>query len=354
MPPLRIAITVDPYLPVPPRLYGGIERLIDLLVRGLVERGHTVVLIGHPESAPPGRGELVPYGAPPHFGALPRTNELWQVASALWRRRHRLDVIHSNGRLAALLPVLPLRRLPKIQTYQRERVPWRSVRTARRLAGPSVHFVGCSNSVLSGDPGDQVPWRRIFNAIEIDRYRFRAVVAPDAPLVFLGRIEPIKGTHHAIAIALAAGRRLVIAGNQVTTGPDAGYFGRAIAPHVDGERVRYVGPLDDAGKDDLLGGAAALLMPVEWEEPFGMVMIEALACGTPVIGFARGGVPEVVRDGITGWLCRTVGDAAAAVARLDRLDRRAARADCEARFGAGAYVDQYERLYYEMVARCAS
>jgi glycosyltransferase involved in cell wall biosynthesis len=351
MRPLSIAITADPYLPVPPRLYGGIERLLDYLVRGLVERGHTVALLAHPDSTPPGRGELLPYGAPPHFGPLPRARELAQVARALWRIRRRIDVIHSNGRLAALLPLLPLRRLPKIQTYQRERVPWRSVRTAIRLGGPSVHFAACSESVYRGGEG---PWRRVFNCVEVDRYRFRADVAADAPLAFLGRIEPIKGTHHAIAIARAAGRRLLIAGNRVDTGEGAGYFEREVQPHLDGDRVRYLGPVDDRGKDELLGAAAALLMPVEWEEPFGMVMIEAFACGTPVVAFARGGIPEIVRDGVTGWLCRTVDEAAAAVGRLDRLDRRAARADCEARFGADRYVAAYERLYYDMVARCAS
>jgi glycosyltransferase involved in cell wall biosynthesis len=347
--PLRIALTVDPYLPVPPVGYGGIERLVDLLARGLVERGHDVTLLAHPDSHTAGR--LAPYGVPPHDGRVRRARELWQVGSALWRRRRELDVVHSAGRLAALLPILPLRSLPKIQTYQRDQVPWSSVRAAVRMARESIAFVGCSDHVCRARPeGDAWGrWHRIHNAIELDRYRFVAQVAPDAPLAFLGRLERLKGAHNAVAIARAAGRRLVIAGNRVAA--DGGYFARDLRPLLDGENVRWVGELDDAGKSELLSGAAALLMPVEWDEPFGLVMIEALACGTPVIGFPRGAVPEVVRDDETGFLCRSVDEAAAAVGRLGRIDRRRARADCEARFSARCYVDAYEALYFEMVAR---
>jgi glycosyltransferase involved in cell wall biosynthesis len=346
---LRIALTADPYLPVPPKLYGGIERVVDFLARGLAARGHEVTLFAHPDSRT--AGTLVPYGAPPHAGARARLRELIQVGGGLWRRRHDFDLVHSFGRLAALLPVLPLRRLPKIQSYQRERVPWAGIARAVRLAGPSIRFTGCSDSVWrerahQGRLGGT--WRTIPNGVEIAAYEFSSRVAPDAPLVFLGRIEAIKGAHHAIAIARAAGRRLIIAGNRVEHAEGDSYFRREIAPCLDGARVTWIGPVDDTQKNTLLGSAAALLMPIEWEEPFGIVMAEALACGTPVIGFARGSVPEVVRDGINGYLCRDVDEAVAAVARLDRIDRATVRADGQARFGDRAVVDAYERLYFEM------
>src|SRR6266702_2157431 len=119
---LRIAVTVDPYIPVPPVLYGGIERVVDFVVRGLVERGHQVTLFAHPHSRT--LANLVPYGVPPHFGWHPRLTELRQVGGELWWRRRQLDVILSFGRLAALLPVLPQRRLAKVQCYQRDLVPW--------------------------------------------------------------------------------------------------------------------------------------------------------------------------------------------------------------------------------------
>ena len=347
---MRIVITADPYLPVPPTLYGGIERVIDLLVRELVARGHEVTLIAHPESHTAAR--LVAYGRPPHVGWPARVAELAQVGAALWTRRHAVDVIHSFGRLAALLPVLPLRKLSKVQSYQRDGVPWTSVRRAIGLAGGSLAFTGCSGSVYRAAPdhASAGEWRTIFNGVDVDKYVCRRSVAPDAPLMFLGRLDPIKGAHHAITIARAAGRRLIIAGNQVTAGPDAGYFDARIAPHLDGDRVQYIGPVDDAAKNTWLGQAAALLMPIEWEEPFGIVMAEACACGTPVVAFARGSVPEVVRNGINGFTCRTVDEAVAAVARLPAIDRAGVRADCEARFSSRVIVDQYERLYESMAA----
>ena len=349
-PRLRIALTADPYLPVPPRLYGGIERVIDFLARGLVERGHAVTLFAHPKSET--GGELVAYGAPPHFGRRQRLAELWQLGSGLWRRRDQFDLVHSFGRLASLLPLLPLRRLAKIQSYQRAEIPWPSVAKATRLAGDSLRFTACAAHVYGSAPAER--WHAIFNGVDLAPFPFVGEVSAEAPLVFLGRIEALKGVHHAIAIARASGRALVIAGNRVQNqdGDEADdYFQRQVAPHIDDDRVRYIGPVDDRQKAALLGKAGALLMPIEWEEPFGIVMAEAMACGTPVIGFARGSVPEVVRDGVNGFQCSTVEGAVAAVAKLAEIDRAAVRADCEARFSATVIVDRYEALYFELYRR---
>lgn len=339
---MRIVITNDPIIPVPPSGYGGIERIVDFVIRGLVARGHEVTLLANPSSDTP--ATLVPYGVPPHTGARARAQELWQVGSYLVRNRRRYDIVHSFGRLAALVPVLPLRGLPKIQSYQRP-VPWRSVRIATRIAGDAIRFTGCSTSLYRSGHGGR--WVTVFNGAPMATYTPVRVVPDDAPLIFLGRLDPIKGVHHAIAIARAAGRRLVIAGPRQSN--DRGYFEHEIAPHLSAD-VTYVGELDDRGKNALLGSGAALLMPIEWDEPFGIVMAEALACGTPVIGFRRGSVPEVVRDGLNGYVCDTVADAAAKVARLTTIDRGAVRTDFEARFSDRAIVDAYEALYAEMVA----
>ncbi len=343
---MRILITADPYIPIPPRLYGGIERILDFLVRGLVHRGHSVTLVAHPDSRTP--AELVTYGRPPHFGMIPRATELAQVASALWRRRHAFDVIHSFGRLAALLPILPLRRLPKVQSYQRD-IPWTSIARAVRLAGSSIAFTGCASCVFVDRPSgtDTGRWLTIPNGVDVAGFTATTAVAPDAPLMFLGRLEPIKGPHHAIAIARLANRRLIIAGNTV---PEyATYFDQQIAPHVDGDRVTYVGTVDDVQKNMWLGQSAAFLMPIDWEEPFGIVMAEALACGTPVIAFKRGSVTDIVREGVNGFACTSVEDAAAAVGRLHTLDRGRVREDCEARFDASVIITQYEQLYDETI-----
>lgn len=346
---MRIVITADPYVPVPPRLYGGIERVIDLLVRGLTARGHEVTLFAHPESST--TATLKPYGVPPHTTRGARARELAQVGSGLWALRHSVDVVHSFGRLAALLPVLPLQELPKIQSYQRP-VPWDGVRRAATVARGSLLFTGCSTSLYAGGEarGGAAQWRTVFNGVDLTKYEAVAHVPADAPLVFLGRIEPIKGPHHAIAIAKRAGRRLVLAGNVPADGPDATFFQRDIAPHIDDKTVQYIGPVDDEQKNRLLGAAAALLMPIEWDEPFGIVMAEALACGTPVIGFPRGSVPEVVMPGVNGFHAGGIDEAAAAVARIAEIDRTTVRADAERRFGHAAIVSAYERLYSEVAA----
>lgn len=347
---MRIAITADPYIPVPPVHYGGIERIIHFLTEHLARRGHEVTLFAHPGSVVPGV-RLVPYGVPPHDGFGRRARELVQIGSALWRRRAEIDVIHSFGRLAALSPVLPLRGVPKIQSYQRA-VPWSGVRQAVRLAGRSVQFTACSASMFRGHADASVGhWRAIYNGVDVTKYHWAPAVPDDAPLVYLGKVVWMKGVHVAIAIARRAGRRLVIAGNAVPDGADHEYFEREVRPAIDGDRVQYLGPVDDAQKDRLLGGAAALLFPTMYEEPFGIVMAEAMACGTPVIGSSRGAVPEVVRPGVNGFICDTVEEGADAVGQLRHIDRAAVRRDCEARFDASVIVSQYEAMYAE-VARC--
>ena len=342
---LRIAITADPYLPVPPRFYGGIERVVALLVSGLVRRGHQVTLIAHPRSHTP--AALIGYGVPPHTGATRRIRELVQVGSALVRLSGSLDVIHSFGRLAALAPVLPMRAVKKIQSYQRA-IPWTGVHRAARLAGDSILFTGCSTSLYgSGNGAPPGPtWRTVFNCVDPASYVAVTCADRDAPLAFLGRIERIKGTHTAIEIARSAGRSLVLAGNIA----DTDYFRTEVAPHVDNRTVTYIGEVDDAAKSQLLGASAALLMPIQWDEPFGIVMAEAFACGTPVIGFARGSVPEVVRDGVNGFVVRTAAEASEAVQRLGRIDREAVRRDCEERFSCDAIVRAYEGIYREAIA----
>ena len=339
---MKITVTVDPYIPIPPEHYGGIERVVDFLVRGLLGRGHEVTLFAHPDSRI--ESALVPYGAPPHTGRLARARELWQVGSRLYRQRDGIDLVHSFGRLAALLPILPLRSLAKVQTYQRDALPRQGITRAVALAGASLGLTACATHMYSS-PLFAGEWTTVFNGVDLDKYSFAPTVAPDAPLVFLGRVERIKGTHNAIAIAKAAGRRLLIAGN-IT---DRSYFDTVVAPEIDDETILYVGPVDDAQKNDLLGRAAALIMAIEWEEPFGIVMVEAMACGTPVIGFARGSVSEVVRDGVNGFIVSDVRGAVTAVQKLPTLQREIVRRDAEQRFSADVIVSDYERLYERMV-----
>jgi glycosyltransferase involved in cell wall biosynthesis len=327
---------------VPPTHYGGIERIVDMLARGLSERGHAVTLFAHPDSACPvskvawsGRSSRAPLDTLRNTVTLAR-----HVATG------GADIVHSFARVAYLGPLLPFA-IPKLMSYQRAISP-RTTGLAHRLARGTLEFSAISHSMVRrADPAGR--WHVVPNGVSLATYLFRATVPPDAPLMFLGRVEAIKGPHLAIEAALLAGRRLVVAGNI----PDEHreWFEATIAPHVDGDRVRYQGPVDDAQKCALLGGAAALLMPVAWEEPFGIVMAEAMACGTPVIGFNRGAVPEVIAEGATGYVVDTVAEMAAAVAGLPAISRAACRARVERLYSDTALIERYLQLYTELTER---
>ena len=337
---LRIAITVDPEIPVPPRLYGGIERIVDLLVRGLAGRGHEVTLFANSSSDVPCR--LLPY---PGLRSTPRADvgrNMWFASSRILRDRPH--IVHSFARLAYLLPVLPWP-IPKVMSYQRG-IAERSVVWGERLARGTLYFTGCSAHLIRRFERRK-NWRVVYNAVPAGAYRLNPAVESDAPLMFLGRIEEIKGPHLAIQVARRTGRRLILAGN-IQEGHE-GFFDRQVKPFLDGDRIRYIGPVDDAAKNRLLGDAAALLMPILWDEPFGIVMAEALACGTPVIGLNRGSVPEVVQHGVNGFVCESAEEMAAAAGMLSAIDRRACRRIMEERFSDRALVDSFEQMYREMV-----
>jgi len=336
---MRIAVTVDPEIPVPPKLYGGIERVVHMLVRNLVARGHDVTLFAHRDSQVPCR--LLSYPAERSAGATNIIRNLRHVTREL--RKGDYDLVHSFGRLVYLLPVLPMR-LPKIMSYQRTISP-RSIVAGELLARGNLHFTACGRHMISRWGGD-TRWHVVYNGVPIDAYSPIYDVSADAPLAYLGRIEPIKGVHLAIEVAQRSGRRLRIAGN---VAPEhQGYFQQEIQPHLD-DNIEYIGPVDDRGKNELLGSSAALLMPILWEEPFGIVMAEALACGTPVIGLRRGSVPEIVQDGVNGFVCGSAEEMAAAVARISAIDRRRCRAGCEERFSDHAITDAYLDLYSAVI-----
>jgi glycosyltransferase involved in cell wall biosynthesis len=328
---LQIAITADPEIPVPPKHYGGIERIVHLLACELTEKGHNVTLFADRDSNVPCR--LIPYPGPGIRNA---------ARIGLEVRRGHFDLIHSFGRLAFLTTLLPLR-IPKLMSYQRQITP-RSVVWGTRLAHGTLHFTACSRQ-MTAPVRNLAPWHVVYNGVPLDRYDFQPAVVADAPLVFLGRIEYIKGAHLAIEVAKRAGRKLIIAGNIPQGEKHAAYFEAAIKPHLAGGQIAYAGPVDDAAKNLLLGGAAALLMPILWDEPFGIVMAESLACGTPVIGLRRGSVPEVVDHGATGFVCDNIRQLIASVARVGEIDRHACRRVMEDRFSGPAMAAGYLNVY---------
>jgi glycosyltransferase involved in cell wall biosynthesis len=342
---MRILLTVDPEIPVPPITYGGIERIADMLVRALMKAGHEVSLIARKGSTCPAN-RLFVWPGERSQSMLDTLRNTLCLAHAV--RTVQPDVIHSFSRLAYLLPHLRGKR-PVVMSYQRE-PSLRTVGLASRLAAPGVlTFTGCSEYIAGRGRRAGGRWQAIPNFADTDQLTFRQSVASDAPLVFLSRVESIKGADLAIAIARRSGVRLVIAGNHADAGPEADYWRRQIAPEIGRDGIEYVGPVDDTQKAELLGQARAMLVPIQWNEPFGIVFAEALACGTPVISCPRGALPEIVRHGSEGFLVETVEEGCEAVRRLDEIDRAACRDRAERHFSVRAVVGRYLDLY-----RCAA
>jgi glycosyltransferase involved in cell wall biosynthesis len=333
---MKIAITTDPEIPVPPHLYGGIERMVAMLIDGLQAKGHSVTLFANSDSKVP--CQLVAYRGKTSRSPWDSIQNMLQVSQVLFSG---YDVVHSFGRLAYLTALLPSR-IPKIMSYQREPSLLQVKRAVQLAKAGTLVFTGCSEYIAR-----QIrPIAHSFaipNGAPIEKYTFMSSVSEQAPLIFLGRIEEIKGTHIAIKVALKTGRKLIIAGN--IPAEKQGYFNTQIKPHVDGQQIVYVGPVNDTQKNELLGKAVALLMPIQWNEPFGIVMAEALACGTPVIGFGRGSVPEIVQDGVNGFVCQTVNEMVEAVLNLNNIVRHDCRRIAESKFSNAAVTEQYIALY---------
>jgi glycosyltransferase involved in cell wall biosynthesis len=229
-------------------------------------------------------------------------------------------------------------------SYQRH-TGGKQITIASKLAGDSLIFTGCSEFIATMGRRWSSGWLAIPNFVDTNFYAFNPQVADDAPLVFLSRIERIKGAHTAIAVARKTGRRLILAGNRVDNEQGNAYWKNEIEPHLNKDGIEYVGPVNDEQKNELLGKAAAIIVPIEWDEPFGIVFAEALACGTPVISCARGAVPEIIRDGVEGFLIDDVAEGCNAVTSLHTIQRSACRERAVSTFSATTVGDRYIDLY---------
>lgn len=341
---MRILITSDPELPVPPKLYGGIERIINFLAIGLTERGHQIGLLAHPESTCPVEQFFAWPGSTSQSFHHTIKNTIALDAAI---QQFKPDVLHSFSRIAYFLPQLRSS-LHKVMSYQRQPSA-RTVKWASRLGGDRLQFTGCSEYICSLGRNHGGEWSAIPNGVEFAKYDFSPQVPEDAPLVFLSRIEYIKGAHLAIQTAIKSGKQLIIAGNHYQTGEAGEYWFKEIKPYIDGEQIRYIGPVDDDKKNKLLGQAAALIVPIQWDEPFGIVFVEALACGTPVISCPRGALPEIVRQGVDGFLIKSIEEGCKAVANIATIDRATCRTRVENHFSADVIVSQYKQLYTKLL-----
>jgi glycosyltransferase involved in cell wall biosynthesis len=342
---MRILLTADPYVPVPPQYYGGIERIVAGLIRRLREQGHEVGLVAHPASTEP-VDYFLGWHCDKPLGFQAHTRNALCLLRAF--RDFQPALVHSFSRLFYLSGLLQ-RQTPKVMSYQRF-VAKHTVRLAALLAGRSLTFTGCSEFISDMGGAHAGTWHAIPNFVETDAYSFSLAVSPDAPLVFLSRVEPIKGVHFAIEVAKKTGRRLIIAGNHSASGCVNGYWENVIEPQIGKQGIEYVGPVDEFAKIRLLNSAAAMIVPIQWDEPFGIVFAEALACGTPVISCPRGALPEIVRNGIDGFLVNNVEEACRAVNNINQIDRGTCRLRAETSFSARVISGRYEALYRSLIA----
>ncbi len=335
---MKILIVMDPGIVMPVNGYGGIERLVDLYAREYNKQGHKVELLITTGSQIEGClvHDFGKEGFPPQKkDALLAIPSAWKF---LLKNHHRFDLIHNFGRLAYLIPVLN-KPVKKIMTYQRE-ITGRNIKYITRFPNKNLLFTGCSADLLTRThlPGK---WKAIHNGIDFSQYQCTTDLPENAPLVFLGRIERIKGCHTAIAVAKTTGNQLIIAGNVSTLPEEIEYFEKQIKPHIDSKQIIYIGQVNDTQKNEWLGKSKALLMPIEWNEPFGIVMIEAMACGTPVIGYTKGSVEEVVDEGITGFKVKDKDAMIKSIARLPQINRNQCREKAEERFSVRTIAHQY-------------
>ncbi len=326
---------------VPPKLYGGTERVVAWLIDELIELGHDVTLFASGDSVT--RATLVPAWPRALRLSRPRADPAVAQAAlleAVAREATNFDVIHCHVDWVHL-PLLGRLGVPFLTTlHNRIDTPG--------VPGVMASFADAAFVSISDDqrrPSPEANWlATVYHGLPPDSLRPR--FERGTYLAFLGRLTPDKGPEAAIEIARAIDMPLRIAAKVPRA--ERRYFKERLEPLVDGDRIQLVGEVDERAKQAFLEQAAALLFPIDWPEPFGLVMIEAMACGTPVIAFRRGSVPEVVDDGVTGFIVDGNAEAVEALKRLDALDRRRVRTAFEQRFTsrrmAEDYVEQYRRL----------
>ena len=348
--PLRIAMVAPPWISIPAPAYGGIEEVVRLLCQGLVARGNDVTLFAAPDSeSDAGVVEVLDEPQPDQIEhSLIEAAHVGLVFDRIDRERLHagFDVVHDHCPAVALAMA---DRLPEPFVHTLHG-PFDDERTELyRRQGHKATLVAISDSQRSQAP-DGVDCQHVVpNPIDLDEWPFQD--KKDDELLFLGRIDPDKGPHRAVEAALKAGRRLALAGPVQPDGEE--FFASQVEPHLDDHHVRYLGSLGPDDKRQALARAPGLLMPIEWPEPFGLVMIEALATGTPVIAFDRGAAAEIVIDGENGFLVSDVDGMAAAIERLHEIDSHDCRRSVQ-RFDVATICAAYERVYTDAASRTTS
>ena len=321
----------------PPRQYGPWENVVSLLTEGLVDRGIDVTLFATADSKT--RGHLVsvcPRGYAEDPEILPKVWECLHI-SEVFERGEQFDLIHNHFDYLPLT-YTGMTTTPIVTTIHGFSSP--KILPVYKKYNKKTFYVAISKA----DKCPELEYiATIHHGIDLHQFTFR----PDHGkyLLFFGRIHPEKGTRECIEVARQTGMKLIIAGII----QDQGYFDLQVKPHLDDDRIIYVGSAGPEKRDELLGGAYALLHPINFDEPFGLSVVEAMACGTPVIAFNRGSMPEIIADGITGFLVHSLDEMAEAVVKAKQLDRLQCRKLIKERFSADRMVQDYIGVYEKII-----
>lgn len=340
---MRIAQVAPLIETVPPKTYGGTERVVHYLTEELVNQGHDVTLFASGDSLTNADHvavvkESLRCSSVPHDAIIWHQRQLMEVL----RMADKFDIIHFHTDFSHFSVMRYLNTphvttlhgrldLPDFQTVFDEfpDMPVVSISNSQRAPIKNANWVG---TVYNGTPGEN--------------YDYQPACDPNEYFAFLGRFSPEKGPERAIEIAKRLGVKLKMAAKIDKV--DEQYFSERIKPHLDHPLIEYIGEVNESGKNKLLGGAKALLFPIDWPEPFGLVMTESMACGTPVIAFRNGSVDEVMKHGVSGYIVESVDEAVEAARNIDKINRRACRIYFQNRFSVETmtkgYVDVYERL----------
>jgi len=341
---MRIALIGPPFIEIPPRRYGGTELFIGNLAGALHDRGHDVTVYGNGDSRVPCRLKWRYAHAewPLADPVRPHLKNVDHTAWAIHDAAASADILHLNDIVG--VPFTQFVDVPAVLTVHHPHEPALSEQYARY---PNLDYVLIASWLARRESMPHV--HVVHHGIPTSEYTF----SPDKDdyIAFLGRMVPCKGPHLAIEAARLAGVRLKLAGEIQPAFRD--YWDGVVLPLIDGRQIEYVGEADFAIKNALLSRARALLFPIQWEEPFGLVMIEAMACGTPVLAFHGGAVDEIIRDGVNGWICRDVADMAARTASPG-ISPDACREYADRRFSLATMADRYLDVYEHAIVRASA
>ncbi len=343
---LKIAQIAPLWFPTPPKKYGGIERIIHYLTEELTKRGHKVTLFASGDSKTKAKlvsvtkKSLISQKIPWHDWCWNNLNY-----SLAFERAGDFDIIHSHWTPMGMF-FQRFTKVPVLHTFHN--IPSKNDHRWQVLK----HYQKDSNVIfISKKEKENCPLRFkrefvIYNSIKISQFQFNQ--KPEDYFIWVARISPQKGTHNAVTIAKKAKIKLILVGQLQPMYEE--YFKKEIEPNL-GNKIKYLGEFSQKELSPLYGKAKAFLYPIEWEEPFGLCMAEAMACGTPVIAFNRGSVPEVVKDGKTGFVVENIEEAIEAVKNIDKIKRENCRKWVEEKFTIKKMVDEYEKVYYKLVKK---